>query len=76
MRQIPGVAAVFETPLGDDRTRLRLTPRQGAVLLDEVNKAVRFNAIPATEVYRDGGNLDDAFRLITTGSADNPAQAA
>ncbi len=69
MRQLPGVAAVFETPIDQARTRLRLTPRDGAVLLDEVNKAVRFNAIPATEVYRDGGNLDDAFRLITTGSA-------
>jgi ABC-2 type transport system ATP-binding protein len=78
LRQLPNVAAVFETPLGEGRTRLRLTPRQGAVLLDDVNKAVRFNAIPATEVYRDGGTLDDAFRLITTGSAQqaDPARAA
>jgi ABC-2 type transport system ATP-binding protein len=71
LRQLPNVAAVFETPLTEGRTRLRMTPRQCAVLLDEVNKAVRFNAIPATEIYRDGGNLDDAFRLITTGSALN-----
>ena len=76
LRQLPGVATVFETPLEDNRTCLRLTPRQGAVLLEEVNKAVRFNAIPATEVYRDGGNLDDAFRLITTGSAGDTVQAA
>jgi ABC-2 type transport system ATP-binding protein len=75
MRQLPGVAAVFETPLGEGRTKLRMTPRPGAVLLDEVNKAVRFNAIPATEVYRDGGNLDDAFRLITTGTADQDSVA-
>ena len=69
LRQLPNVAAVFETPLDEDRTRLRLTPRNGAVLLEDINQAVRFNAIPATEVFRDGGNLDDAFRLITTGSA-------
>jgi ABC-2 type transport system ATP-binding protein len=65
LRQLPGVTAVFETSAGDGQTRLRMTPRPGAVLLDEVNRAVRFNAIPATEVYRDGGTLDDAFRLIT-----------
>jgi ABC-2 type transport system ATP-binding protein len=78
LRQLPNVAAVFETPLDEGRTRLRLTPRQDAILLDDINKAVRFNAIPATEVYRDGGNLDDAFRLITTGAARarDPAQAA
>ena len=69
LRQLPNVSAVFETPLDEGRSRLRLTPRNGAVLLEDINKAVRFNAIPATEVFRDGGNLDDAFRLITTGSA-------
>lgn len=67
LHALPGVAAIYETPLDNDRTRLRMTPRNGVVLLEEINRAVRFNAIPATEVYRDGGNLDDAFRLITTG---------
>jgi ABC-2 type transport system ATP-binding protein len=67
LRQLPGVAAIYEMPLDSDRTRLRMTPHNGVVLLEEINRAVRFNAIPATEVYRDGGNLDDAFRLITTG---------
>jgi ABC-2 type transport system ATP-binding protein len=67
LRQLPGVAAIYEISLDNDRTRLRMTPRDGVVLLEEINRAVRFNAIPATEVYRDGGNLDDAFRLITTG---------
>ncbi len=76
LRQLPSVAAVFETPLPEDRTRLRLTPRNGVVLLDEVNKAVRFNAIPASEIYLDGGTLDDAFRLITTGSANAAIHAA
>ncbi|TAL02842.1 MAG: ABC transporter ATP-binding protein [Rhodospirillaceae bacterium] len=78
MRQLPGVAAVFETPLDSDRTKLRMTPRQGMTLLEDVNRAVRFNAIPATEVYRDGGTLDDAFRMITTGDAaqTEPSRAA
>jgi ABC-2 type transport system ATP-binding protein len=69
LRQLPSVAAVFEIPLDRERTKLRMTPREGAPLLEEINRAVRFNAIPASEVYRDGGSLDDAFRLITTGEA-------
>ena len=69
LRQIPGVMAVFETPLDDKRTKLRMVPRAGVELLDDVNRAVRFNAIPAVEIYRDCGSLDDVFRLITSGSA-------
>jgi ABC-2 type transport system ATP-binding protein len=75
LRQLPSVTAVFETPLAEGNVRLRLTPRQGAVLLEEVNRAVRLNAIPATEIYRDGGTLDDAFRLITLGNDAPPAAA-
>ncbi len=73
MRQIPAVAAMFETPLPGERTRLRLTPRDGASLIEPVNAAVRKNNLPVLEIYEDRGNLDDVFRLITTGSA---AQAA
>ena len=73
LRQLPAVAAMFETPLTTDRTRLRVTPREGAALLEQVNAAVRSNGIPALEVYEDRGNLDDVFRLITTGAATRAA---
>jgi ABC-2 type transport system ATP-binding protein len=73
LRQISAVGALFETPLPGDRTRIRLTPRDGVSLIEPVNAAVRQNNLPVFEVYEDRGNLDDVFRLITTGSA---AQAA
>lgn len=69
LRGLPGVAAVFETPLSNGRVKLRLTPRDKNPLIDAVNAAVRANNIPAIEVYQDGGTLDDVFRLITTGAA-------
>ena len=72
-RNHPAVAGVFETPENDGRTKLRLTPKSGAVLLDEIATTVRANNIPAVEIYQDGGTLDDVFRLITTG---NVTQAA
>jgi ABC-2 type transport system ATP-binding protein len=73
LRQLPSVAAVFETPLPGNRTRLRLTPRGNDPLLEAVAAAVRQSSLPVLELYEDRGNLDDVFRLITTGSA---AQAA
>ena len=36
--------------------------------------AARAQNFPVVEFYQDGGNLDDAFRLITTGAA-TPAAA-
>jgi ABC-2 type transport system ATP-binding protein len=69
LRALPGVAAVFETPLPGGRTKLRLTPRGANPLIGDVGAAVRANAIPAIEIYQDGGSLDDVFRLITTGTA-------
>ena len=69
LRAAPGVAAVFETPLAGGRTKLRLTPRDRSPLIEAVGAAVRANAIPAVEIYQDGGTLDDVFRLITTAAA-------
>ena len=69
LRALPGVTAVFETPLPGGRTKLRLTPRGSNPLIDDVGAAVRANTIPAIEIYQDGGSLDDVFRLITTGTA-------
>ncbi|MHB1205404.1 MAG: ABC transporter ATP-binding protein [Rhodospirillaceae bacterium] len=76
LRALQGVAAVFETPLAGGRTKLRLTPRGANSLIGEVGAAVRSNAIPAIEIYQDGGSLDDVFRLITTGTAGATAAAA
>jgi len=67
-RNMPGVTAVFETPDSGGRTKLRLTPKGSSVLVDEVAAAVRSQNIPAIEIYQDGGDLDDVFRLITKGA--------
>lgn len=72
-RAHPLVAGVFETPAQSGSAKLRLTPKDGAVLIEEIAASVRAKNIPAIEIYQDGGTLDDAFRLITTGDA---AQAA
>jgi ABC-2 type transport system ATP-binding protein len=72
-RNLSTVAGVFETPEGDGRTKLRLTPKNGAVLVTEIAATVRAQNIPAFEIYQDGGTLDDVFRLITTGSATQAA---
>ncbi len=69
LRALPGVAAVFETPLSGGRTKLRLTPRDRSPLIEAVGAAIKAGAIPAIEIYQDGGTLDDVFRLITTGPA-------
>ena len=71
---ISGVdSVVADTPRGD-RIVLRAIPQAGQVILDRVAAAVRAGSVPALELYQNRGDLDDAFRLITTGSA--PAQAA
>ncbi len=72
-RSIANVAAVFETPQDSGRTKLRVTPKGAGPLIDDVGRVIRERNIPVVEFYQDGGNLDDVFRLITTG---NPARAA
>ena len=73
LRNLPSVAGVFETAADKGRTRLRLTPKAGGIQVEEIAAAVHAQSIPAIEIFQDGGDLDDAFRLITTGGA---AQAA
>jgi ABC-2 type transport system ATP-binding protein len=73
LRAHPSVAAVFETLEADGRTKLRLTPKAGGIVLDDIVLAVRSQNIPAVEIYQDGGNLDDVFRLITTGNVTHAA---
>lgn len=68
LRNLPAVAGVFETPDDKGRAKLRLTPKAGGIVIEEIAAAVRAQNIPVVEIYQDGGDLDDAFRLITTGS--------
>ncbi len=73
LRNLPAVAAVFETPGEKGRIRLRLTPKAGGIQVEEIAAAVRAQNIPAIEIFQDGGDLDDAFRLITTGGVSQVA---
>ncbi len=68
-RNHPSVAAVFETSEGNGRSKLRLTPKEGGIKLEDIAAAARAQNFPVAEIYQDGGNLDDVFRLITTGDA-------
>ena len=72
-RDHPSVAAVFESPGAEGHAKLRLTPKSSGILIDEIAAAVRTQNFPAIEIYQDGGNLDDAFRLITTGGVTHAA---
>ena len=72
-RGLPSVAAVFETAEGLGRTRLRLTPRGPGLLIEDIAVFVREKNLPVIELYEDRGNLDDVFRLITTGSVTQAA---
>jgi ABC-2 type transport system ATP-binding protein len=73
LRDLPSVAAVFETPGEGGRAKLRLTPQNGAALIEDVAAAVHAQNIPVIEIYQDRGSLDDVFRLITTAA---PVQSA
>jgi ABC-2 type transport system ATP-binding protein len=68
LRGLPCVAAVIEAPVDGGLSKLRLTPRGDEPILGAVVQAIREKGIPAAEVYEDGGNLDEVFRLITTGA--------
>ncbi len=72
-RSHPSVAAVFETPDDQGRSKLRLTPKPGGIKLEDIAAAARAQNFPVVEIYQDGGNLDDAFRLITTGGVAHAA---
>jgi ABC-2 type transport system ATP-binding protein len=67
------VRGVFETSIAEGRTKLRLTPKDGGIKIDEIAELARIQGIPAIEIYQDGGNLDDVFRLITTGGLSRAA---
>jgi ABC-2 type transport system ATP-binding protein len=72
-RDHPTVAAVFEASEGNGRSKLRLTPKEGGINLEDIAAAARAQNFPVVELYQDGGNLDDVFRLITTGVATQAA---
>jgi len=67
------VESVTQSPHSDGRTRIRITAKEDGMPVEEVAQIVRARNFPAAEVYAERGNLDDVFRLITTGGV---AQAA
>lgn len=72
-RNHAAVAAVFQTPEDKGRAKLRLTPKAGGIVLEDIAAAARAQNFQLVEIYQDGGNLDDAFRLITTGGVKQAA---
>ncbi|MDX2224523.1 MAG: ABC transporter ATP-binding protein [Rhodospirillaceae bacterium] len=73
LRQVPGVASAAIETKPDGRALVRAVPAKGQSIIEGVATAVRTANLPALQVYQNRGDLDDVFRLITTGSA---AQAA
>jgi ABC-2 type transport system ATP-binding protein len=69
LRRAGGVGYTQSQTLDASRTRIRAVPKNNAPILAEVAEALRTAGIAATEIYHDPGDLDDAFRLITTGMA-------
>ena len=56
-----GDAALLE----DIGEHLKINP----LVLEDIAQLARAQNMPLIEIYQDGGNLDDVFRLITTGAA-------
>ncbi|MCB2109295.1 MAG: hypothetical protein KDE14_16415, partial [Rhodobacteraceae bacterium] len=69
LQALDGVASVVADPQRANKVLLRARPREGQAILEKIAGAVRSGQIPAIEVYQNRGDLDEAFRLITTGAA-------
>jgi ABC-2 type transport system ATP-binding protein len=67
------VTSVTQSAYSQGRTRIRITAHDDGMPVEEVAQIVRARNFPAAEIYAERGNLDDVFRLITTGAT---AQAA
>ncbi len=68
LRGIDNVAYVHSQMLGPDRASVRAVPKQHQSILAAVAQAMRNAGITPSEMYQDRGDLDDVFRLITTGA--------
>jgi ABC-2 type transport system ATP-binding protein len=67
LRGLANVASVDTQILPDTQTKVRVIPKQNAPILAAVTDALKAQGIAVSEIYQDRGNLDDVFRLITTG---------
>lgn len=68
VKDLTGVASVASEALGDGRTRVLISPLNGATLLEPVTGALRSHEIEIDEVFVERGRLDDVFRDITIGA--------
>jgi len=69
LRNVPSVAYTQSQTIDADTARIRAIPKNNAPILADVTAALRNNAINVSEIFQDRGDLDDVFRLITTGAA-------
>lgn len=73
LRGVTNVAYTQSQTIDDNTTRLRAIPKTSAPILSDVATAMRNNGINVAEIFQDRGDLDDVFRLITTGAIKSAA---
>jgi len=73
---LKGVAEIQQIESVRNHPRVRIFPRAGAAILDDVAKLSRESGWPIEEISVDEGRLDDVFRSITTGDAAELSNAA
>jgi len=69
-------AKVDRAPAANGRACVRIVPVGATAILEAVSTAVRSENLPVLEIYQNRGDLDDAFRLITTGAVAPSDRAA
>lgn len=69
LRQLPSVQAVEELGQRDGSTRLRVFPRGGALIVQEVRELAAARGCAVDEIRVEPGRLDEVFRTITIGGA-------
>jgi ABC-2 type transport system ATP-binding protein len=73
LRNVAGVAYTQSHALENGLIRLRAIPKDNQPILSDVATALRNNGINVSQIFQDRGDLDDVFRLITTGAMQSAA---
>jgi ABC-2 type transport system ATP-binding protein len=73
LRSIEAVGAVHSNVPAGGNVKVRAIPKQNAPIMIAVADTLRAKGIVPIEIYQDSGNLDDVFRLITTGAVQTAA---
>jgi ABC-2 type transport system ATP-binding protein len=68
LRAIPDVMTVEIAELAGGQAALRVIPKPGTAVIAIVGAALRAQDLVPLEIHGDPGDLDDVFRLITTGA--------